>query len=344
MTNEELVNEYQRTGNSDILWTLCEQNKSLVYYVVQRFRGVYSQENERSAAVISSEDLRQDGYIGLILAANNYDDSRGVLFSSVAVSYIHATISRSLRNRGRVVRLPSYSQDELNRLKKARQYLTNYLCREPSRIELKAFLGLTDRKLDNLLKIEIQAKAASLDKTISAASDDSLTLGDMIPGDNPIDAIEENIFSEQRKKAVWAAVDGLEAEQSEIVHRYYGSGETLREIGNAMNISPQRVAQVKDRALQLLRRGKNRKVLEEFASEYSRADTIARGGGLSSFKRTGTSSTELAAIIRAEAAERARRELLERAAFNLDRINFDDWEILFSEVGEGERKLPGESG
>ena len=195
-----------------------------------------------------------------------------------------------------------------------------------------------------MLKIEIQAKAASLDKTISAASDDSLTLGDMIPGDNPIDAIEENIFSEQRKKAVWAAVDGLEAEQSEIVHRYFGSGETLREIGNAMNISPQRVAQVKDRALQLLRRGKNRKVLEEFASEYSRADTIARGGGLSSFKRTGTSSTELAAIIRAEAAERARRELLERAAFNLDRINFDDWEMLFSEVGEGERKLPGESG
>lgn len=306
MTNEELVLEYQRTGSGDVLSEICERNSGLVFMVVNDFRSVYEAESAGRAAVIESDDLKQDGFIGMIQAARNYEPDRGMSFSGVAVLYIRGAIMRALSDRGHVVRLPVYKRDQLNRLKKFKQsYIAEY-GHKPRIDEISAFIGVSDEEVAELLKIEIRANVASLNQKLSDDQEEG-ELCDTVPDSRDYIAESDDRMCDAM---IWAAVDDLNELQAAVIRGCYQEEKTLREIGEELNISGDKVAQEKGKALKQLRDGMHRHELQELAKWYDIAANVSyKGVGTGSFMRTRTSATERAALIRTEHAEQARSRI-----------------------------------
>ena len=305
MTNEELVNEYQ-AGNIGVLDEICNQNKKLLFKIVNEFRYIYAGESIARATVTESSDLMQIGYIGLMSAVKNYDPRKEASFSTVAVMYIRAAIIRELSNTGNSVRLPEYRKKELKRLRTAINYLMSEHGRKPTRGEISAFLGVSVESIDELTKYAIQRKITSLDKPIGEQAEGE-TLIDLIPDNvNPYEEIENSIQNEQLKITLWGIIDELDAQQSTVLHKYYEDEKTIDQVSREMNLSEQRVATLKNSAIHSLRHNKNRRILYSFYGDYEKASCIAYHAGAGSFKSTGSSATERAALLRIEAEEQTK--------------------------------------
>lgn len=315
MTNEELVSAYQETGERVKLEEICKQNERLIFMIVNDFRGIYAAESASRAAVIESDDLKQDGYIGLIQAVKNYDPERGAAFSTVALLYIRGAILRGLCDRGHTIRIPVHKREQLNRLRKFRSsYLAEY-ARYPKIDEISAFLGVGGQEVEELLKIEIRANMESLNKSLSD-DPDGRELCDTIPDSRDrIEEAEDSIFRDQVKEKLWGAVDELEEVSSAVLHGYFQDEKTLREIGESLNISTRKAEQVKSKALEQLRRGRFRREIVALAKEYELADGVSfKGVSVGTFQRTGMSATERAAFLRLEASRAARVSVMKGAA------------------------------
>lgn len=315
MTNEELVSAYQKTGERVKLEEICRKNERLIFMIVNDFRGIYAAESASRATVVEKDDLVQDGFCGLIQAVKSYDPERGAAFSTVALLYIRGAILRGLCDRGHAIRIPVYKREQLNRLRKFRaSYLAEY-GKNPDIDEISAFLGVGGQEVDELLKIEIRANLASLNKVISD-DPDGCELCDFVPDStNGIEEAEEAIFRDQVKEKLWGAVDELEAVSSAVLHGYFQDEKTLKEIGESLNISTRKAEQVKSKALKQLRRGRFRREIVALAKEYEIADgTSYRGVGVGTFQRTGMSATERAAFLRLEASRAARVSVMKGAA------------------------------
>lgn len=305
--NEELVMRYQETGNGNILETICKDNGGLVFSIVRDYRGACG------STVFEKEDLIQSGYIGLIRAVNAYDPGRGVPFAACAVLYIKAEILNDLYNTGRTIRIPKYRIQEFERLRAFRGKFFAEYGREPSRDDLSAFLCMNRQQVEKLLKDEIRLSIVSMDAPVKDTEDGG-TVADMIPAkSNPIEDLEAEIQNEQLKRVLWGLVDALEPEQSEVLHRFYEGGEMLKDISVSMGLKSNQAKWIRDKALNTLKGGANRKILSEYAEDFIRAERSAYYGGLRSFMRSGTSATEKAVLQRIEAAEKAGRKIKQNA-------------------------------
>lgn len=299
MTNEELVKQYQE-GNSEALDALCSQNVGLIHSVVNGLRWAYAEETTRRASVTESDDLIQDGYIGLIKAAEDFEPERGTMFSTFATKYIKTDILTQIRDRGGVIHIPANKMEWLSKLRKLRRIL-----QAPTLLEVAAFIGINEEQARDLLQLEVCMYPASLDKTIS--EDGETVLSDTIQADTDlIEDMENRVFNESLKAELWSSVDALSGEASEIIRRHYQNGEKLTDIGKSLHMKPGRANKIKDSALSKLRKSP---VLRDYAERCEIAMNRSYYGGLSSYMRTRTSSTEKSALRIIEAEERARRML-----------------------------------
>ena len=195
-------------------------------------------------------DLVQEGMLGLIRAVEKFDWRKGFKFSTYGTLWIRQAIQRGLENSGRTIRLPVHIGQRARKIRRTERELSAKLGREPTDEEIAKAVEL---ELDEVLEIRKADQAlASLDRAIS--EDGETSLGDLLPSER--DTPEEEAESRMTETAVERALHDLPERERNVIRLRFGvDGEEptpLRETGNRLGISPERVRQIEERALRAL--------------------------------------------------------------------------------------------
>lgn len=295
MTNEELVHEYQ-AGNREVIEQLYLQNSGMIEKIVRRYSGVEE-----------LEDLRQESYFGLVKAAEMWNPEKETAFLTYAIYWIRAVIGRYIEECGGVVRIPSYKRALIGRYYRTRNSYRVRFGRDPSDRELCMALDITIDQLKELKK-DIQAARIRSTSEPIGGEDDDLTLEDTLAAaGDPIGEALKRMQHEQLSAELWSCVDDLEPRESAVIRSRYGNEQalTLKECGENLGVSPERVRQVEAAALRKLRTPRYARCLLPYLEESAARDMSLRGTGHAAFERTGS------------VQERAMMRLEEWAGMNL---------------------------
>ena len=282
MTNEELVALIQAGDHvRDNMGLLYQQNRRFITGIALPFSNS-----------VELDDLMQEAYFGLEKAVSKYDPTLGYAFLTYAENHIRLSIQRYCQNCGRLKRVPVHVLEQISKYQKFRSDFQAVVGDEPTDEEYCCYLGIENRRLKELRKYMTGSETASLDGIVPGTED--FTLADVIADDfNLEESVCDTLADEQAKTTIWGAVSDLGGNASEVVQGYYKNGETLQGISDRLEVSIERVRQIKNRAISNLRR--NRK-LKEAAEVYGYGCAQAYHCGLGHFKNTGTSATEYLAL------------------------------------------------
>lgn len=282
MTNEELVALIQAGDHvQDNMGLLYQQNRRFITGIALPFSNS-----------VELDDLMQEAYFGLEKAVSKYDPTLGYAFLTYAENHIRLSIQRYCQNCGRLKRVPVHVLEQISKYQKFRSDFQAVVGDEPTDEEYCFYLGIENRRLKELRKYMTGSETASLDGIVPGTED--FTLADVIADDfNLEESVCDTLADEQAKTTIWGAVSDLGGNASEVVQGYYKNGETLQGISDRLEVSIERVRQIKNRAISNLRR--NRK-LKEAAEVYGYGCAQAYYWGLGHFKNTGTSATEYLAL------------------------------------------------
>lgn len=202
---------------------------------------------------LSLADLINEGNVGLIKAAQRFDETKGFKFISYAVWWIRQAILQAVAEQSRMVRLPLNQVGFLSRVKKTFSYLEQLYQRKPTIKEIADELDMPEDKIEAIMKIN--SKEVSMDAPVS--SDDDLTFIDTVVPDDNNDADKE-IVSETESAEIKRSLSVLSERERQVIIYYFGLDSnnhayTLEEIGYMMDMTRERVRQVKDKALKKLR-------------------------------------------------------------------------------------------
>lgn len=199
-------------------------------------------------------DLINEGNEGLMIAAQRFDYTKGFKFISYAVWWIRQRIIAAINKVGKKIRKPANHQKSISQIRNARLELTQYLEREPSVDELADFL---DRKVDDVENVlQVDASCLSLDATID--NDEDRSRISLLP-DESLNAPDEKLAKDESASIICDELLNLLSERdARILRMSYGIGgvepESLDRIGHKLNISTERVRQLRSRAIQRLRK------------------------------------------------------------------------------------------
>jgi RNA polymerase primary sigma factor len=203
---------------------------------------------------VDLEELINEGNLGLITAAQRYDETRGVRFLSYAVWWIRQSILAALSRHGRIVRLPAGRLERARRVSRVSARLSQDLYRRPGEGEIAAELGVPVARVRAVAGVG--RGDLSLDAPIADGEDSSLL--ELLPDgrvEDPSAALERS----ELLGALRRGVRCLPPQEAEVVGRYYGldgrQPETLGQIALSWGLSPERIRAIKDRALSRLRLG-----------------------------------------------------------------------------------------
>ena len=202
---------------------------------------------------LSLADLINEGNVGLIKAAQRFDETKGFKFISYAVWWIRQAILQAVAEQSRMVRLPLNQVGMLSRVKKTASYLEQLYQRKPTIKEIADELDMPEDKVETILKIN--AKEVSMDAPVSS-DDDLLFIDTVVPDDN--NDADKQIVSETESAAIKRSLSVLNEKERRVIMYYFGLDNdshsyTLEEIGYMMDMTRERVRQVKDKALKKLR-------------------------------------------------------------------------------------------
>jgi RNA polymerase primary sigma factor len=202
---------------------------------------------------LSLPDLINEGNLGLIKAAQRFDETRGFKFISYAVWWIRQSILQALAEQSRIVRLPLNKVGLTNRIQKAYSHLEQEFEREPSPEELAELLELDVEEISATLGIG--ARHISMDTPLSEGEDN--TLIDVLENPNA-ERAEENIeHKESLKQEIDRSLKTLTERQKEVICFFFGLGVdhpmSLEDIGARFNLTRERVRQIKDKAITKLK-------------------------------------------------------------------------------------------
>lgn len=235
---------------------IIESNMRLVVHVAKKYinRG------------IELSDLLQDGSIGLMTAVRKFDRLRGHKFSTYATWWIRQTISRSLTNNSRTIRVPSHMVDMINKMNTVEKALTQELGRAPRVCEVALRMKVKPEKIQQLQ--ELRQQVVSLDSAVS--EDNDTTVGEITSDTNiesPVETVERHILRDSVREALSAL---SEREQMVLSLRYGlsdGNQRTLEEIGKVFNVTREHIRQIEIDALQKLRESDSLGKLAALAQE-----------------------------------------------------------------------------
>ena len=213
---------------------------------------------------LSLPDLINEGNLGLIKAAQRFDETRGFKFISYAVWWIRQSILQALAEQSRIVRLPLNKVGLTNRIQKAYSHLEQEFEREPSAEELAELLELDIEEVSSTLGIS--ARHVSMDTPLSEGEDN--TLIDVLENPNA-ERAETNIeHKESLKQEIDRSLRTLTERQKEVICFFFGIGVdhpmSLEDIGERFNLTRERVRQIKDKAITKLRSNTRSKMLRSY--------------------------------------------------------------------------------
>ncbi len=213
---------------------------------------------------LSLPDLINEGNLGLIKAAQRFDETRGFKFISYAVWWIRQSILQALAEQSRIVRLPLNKVGLTNRIQKAYSHLEQEFEREPSAEELAELLELDIEEVSSTLGIS--ARHVSMDTPLSEGEEN--TLIDVLENPNA-ERAETNIeHKESLKQEIDRSLRTLTERQKEVICFFFGIGVdhpmSLEDIGERFNLTRERVRQIKDKAITKLRSNTRSKMLRSY--------------------------------------------------------------------------------
>lgn len=243
-----------KKGNKAALSRLIKANLKFVVFIAREYKD----------KGLPLEELISEGNLGLIEAARRFDADRGVKFISYAVWWIRQSILRALANNSRLVRLPINHIWSLQKMINTLEYMEQNLGRTPELEEIADQLNISPQKLNQ--NLSYWGKEVSLNETPLNIGDNQpiierISSDEFLPPNNKL--IEESLRFE-----INAALDSLNEDEAKVIRLYFGIERerplTLLEIGNIMNLSRERIRQIKNKAIRKLRYIHRREKLQPY--------------------------------------------------------------------------------
>ncbi len=242
-----------RASDQEALDTLVRSNLRFVVSVAKKYQN----------QGVSLSDLINEGNLGLIRAAHKFDETKGIKFISYAVWWIRQAILQALAEQSRIVRVPLNRAGTLHRIGKRASALLQELGREATNAEIAEGMELSEEEVAKTMSIS--QIHLSLDAPMSPGEDNRLL--DYLP-DTVNRTPDEETFDKALTESIHQALAGLKEREAKILRLYFGLDEsepmTLEEIGEVLNITRERVRQIKEKALSRLRHVSRARALESY--------------------------------------------------------------------------------
>ena len=241
-----------RKGDQEALERLTKANLRFVVSVAKQYQN----------QGLSLPDLINEGNLGLIKAAEQFDETRGFKFISYAVWWIRQSILQALAEQSRIVRLPLNQVGSLNKINKAFARFEQEHERTPSAEELATELELPKEKVTDTLRVA--GRHISVDAPFADGEDNSL-LAVLVNTDSP--NADRGLINESLATEVERALEILTDREQDIIRYFFGIGTsemTLEEIGEKFDLTRERVRQIKEKAIRKLRQSSRSIPLKSF--------------------------------------------------------------------------------
>lgn len=256
LTPEEEVTLAQaiKQGDQESLEKLTKANLRFVVSVAKQYQN----------QGLSLSDLINEGNLGLIKAAQRFDETRGFKFISYAVWWIRQSILQALAEQSRIVRLPLNKVGSLNKINRAFSELEQEFEREPSPEELASLLEISTEEVETTLGVA--ARHVSMDAPFVDGEDNSLL--DVLENSGTPKTDQGLEYSQSLRTEIERSLGTLTERQCDVIKLYFGIGVehpmSLEDIGDKFGLTRERVRQIKDKAINKLRSASRSKLLKHY--------------------------------------------------------------------------------
>ena len=227
-----------KSGDTDALRKLVKSNLRFVVSVAKQYQN----------QGMSLPDLINEGNLGLMKAAQRFDETRGFKFISYAVWWIRQAILQSLAEQARIVRLPVNKIGSINRINRTFAHLEQEYEREPSSQEIAETLEMIPEEVKEVLKTN--GRTVSMDAPINVEEENNMY--DILQS-NDTPSPDRNLINESLAFEIDRALSTLSSRESKVLKLYFGLGMkhpyTLEEIGEELSLTRERVRQIKEKAI-----------------------------------------------------------------------------------------------
>ncbi len=257
ITAEEEVDLAKRIKNGDrrALEKLTRANLRFVVSVAKQYQN----------QGMTLPDLINEGNVGLIKAAERFDETRGFKFISYAVWWIRQAILQALAEQARIVRLPLNKIGTINKINRAFSELEQKNERPPSAEELAEMLGLSVNDVKQSL--QSNGRHVSMDAPLTEGDESSSNMYDVLANDFS-DTPDVDLVKESLRKDIERSLSTLTSREGEVIRLYFGlSGKhplTLEEIGDRFDLTRERVRQIKEKAIRRMKHTSRSKMLKNY--------------------------------------------------------------------------------
>ncbi len=242
-----------RAGDHDALARLVKANLRFVVSVAKQYQN----------HGMTLPDLINEGNLGLIKAAQRFDETRGFKFISYAVWWIRQAILQSLAEQSRIVRLPVNKIGSINRINKAYSKLEQEFEREPSAQEIAELLEIAPEDVKETIRTN--GRTLSMDAPISP--DDDNNMYDLMQNEET-PSPDRNLINESLSYEIEKALSTLSPREAKVLKLYFGIGMkhpfTLEEIGEELKLTRERVRQIKEKAIKRIQFTTRSRILKSY--------------------------------------------------------------------------------
>ncbi|MDD6541332.1 MAG: RNA polymerase sigma factor RpoD/SigA [Prevotella sp.] len=244
-----------KEGDQEALEKLTKANLRFVVSVAKQYQN----------QGLSLPDLINEGNLGLIKAAQKFDETRGFKFISYAVWWIRQSILQAIAEQSRLVRMPLNQVGSANKINKMLNRFEQKNERRPSLEEIAEEIDLPEEKIIDAMKVS--TRHVSMDAPISDDADNSLL--DILPNNNA-PATDSELVQESLKEEIGRTLQTLGERERSVIEAFFGINQpelTLEEIGDRFGLTRERVRQIKEKAIRRLRHNTKNKILKSYLGQ-----------------------------------------------------------------------------